>query len=380
MVHLIRLTPQGRGAVATLLIAGRGAAVVVGARFRAKSGKSLEAVGPNRLVFGRIEFGSGSGEEVVVRKRSDDWVEVHCHGGHAAAAAIERVLVERGCTPVDWRDWIGRHEQDPIAAAARLALADVRTERTAAILLDQYNGALRRALDDIEHALRRRDALSASRQIDVLLSRVSVGRHLIQPWRVVLAGPPNVGKSSLINALVGYRRAIVHHAPGTTRDAVTARAAVEGWPIELSDTAGLRRSDHPVERSGIELAHERLSAADLVLLIFDWSQPWSETDCELVENRTDALVIHNKCDLAASSGLSRPEGLLTSALSGEGVQALVAAIAQRLVPAPPPPGAAVPFTEAQIETLQSAADALREGDADRAVSILETGLIPIPLN
>jgi tRNA modification GTPase len=360
--------------VASLLIEGPGAAAAVGSRFLSKSGKPLEKVGQDRLVFGRIEIGCGDGEEVVVRLRSDDWAEVHCHGGHAAVGAIERLMVERGCTPVDWRDWVGKHERNPIAAAARIALADARTERTATILLDQYNGALRRAFSEIEQALRQGDTPSASRQIDVLLSRASVGRHLIQPWRVVLAGPPNVGKSSLINALVGYRRAIVHFAPGTTRDVVTATAAVEGWPVELSDTAGLRQSDHAVERGGIQLAHERLTVADLVLLVFDRSQPWSETNRALVESRTDALVIHNKCDLPPSPGLSRPDGLLTSALTGEGVQTLVSAIAQRLVPSPPPSGAAVPFTDEQIETLQSAAGALAGGDADAVVSNLAAGL------
>ena len=80
------------------------------------------------------------------------------------------------------------------------------------------------------------------------------GRHLLTPFDVVLAGPANVGKSSLINALVGYNRAIVYDAPGTTRDVITAETAIDGWPVTLSDTAGLRDSDDPLEMAGVQTA------------------------------------------------------------------------------------------------------------------------------
>ena len=92
---------------------------------------------------------------------------------------------------------------------------------------------------------------------------------------MVIAGPPNVGKSSLINALLGFQRAIVFDLPGTTRDVVTAVTALDGWPVELSDTAGLRSSDDPLELAGIEQAHRQAAAADCLLLVFDASQPWS---------------------------------------------------------------------------------------------------------
>ncbi len=89
----------------------------------------------------------------------------------------------------------------------------------------------------------------------------------------MLAGRINVGKSSLLNALAGYARAIVHPAPGTTRDAVAITAAIDGWPVELCDTAGLRAAGDAVERAGIDRARERLAAADLVILVTDRSAP-----------------------------------------------------------------------------------------------------------
>ena len=237
-LHVIQLTPPGRGAIATLRIEGPGAVAAVEAHFRPRGGRALAAYPVDRLVVGH--FGDGRGEEIVVRCCAGDAVELHCHGGMAAVAMIEEALLAAGCRTVGWRDWIAARGDDPIAAEVMLALADARTERTASILLDQHQGALRCAFNEIRQAIDHGDADAARGQIDILLGRVKLGQHLVRPWSVVLAGPVNVGKSSLINALVGYGRSIVHHVAGTTRDAVTAATAIDGWPIELCDTAGLR--------------------------------------------------------------------------------------------------------------------------------------------
>jgi len=362
-LRVIQLTPPGRGAIATLRIDGANAVETVQARFHARHGRPLSACPVDRLVVGH--FGHERGEEVVVRRCADGAVELNCHGGLAAAAMIEDTLAPAGCQRTSWRAWAAGAHHDPIAAAALQALAEARTERTAAILLDQYQGALRRALDDIRKAIRSGDAESARRQIETLRSRESLGRHLVRPWRVVLAGPVNVGKSSLINALVGFGRSIVHDSPGTTRDAVTAATAIDGWPVELCDTAGLRdccvrvnthlteavRFTHPtqddgVERAGMERARERLAEADLVVLVFDRSAPWSDDDRTLLDEWPDALLVDNKCDLPLATG-RRPGGVTTSALRGQGIAELLAAISRRLVPDPPPPGAAVPFIDCQ---------------------------------
>ena len=358
--QVVRLTPPGRGAVATLLVEGEGATRAVQKRFHAGNKLPLASLPGDRLAFGH--FGSSPGEEVIVRRRSRQWVEVHCHGGDAAVAMIEAALVQEGCRAVGWPCWVGTCREDSIAAAARLALATARTERTAAILLDQLAGSLRREIRAIQDDLDNRNAPAAARRLGTLLGRADVGRHLVEPWRVVLAGQPNVGKSSLINALVGYPRAIVHHAPGTTRDVVSATTAVDGWPVELSDTAGLHQGDDPIERAGVELAGRKLAAAELVLLVFDASRRWSDADRLLADSWPGALVVHNKSDLPPSSGPTRPAGRPTSALTGQGIGSLVDGIAGRLVPKEPEPGAAVAFTAAQIDALAAAAEALRRGN------------------
>src|SRR5204862_3686687 len=162
----------------------------------------------------------------------------------------------------------------PIAAQALLALAGARTERTATIFLDQYRGALRKDLTAIEHDLTHGNHDTAVRALNSLLARASLGLHLRQPWKVVIAGRPNDGKSSLMNAILGYQRSIVWHEPGTTRDVLTATTAIDGWPLELIDTAGLRvgravpaDSADPIESEGIARARAQIAAADLTILV-----------------------------------------------------------------------------------------------------------------
>jgi tRNA modification GTPase len=373
--HVVQLTSPGRSAVAVLRIEGPGAIAAVQAHFHAYGGRPLTALAAGRLMVGR--FGDDRAEEVVVRRCADNAMEIDCHGGQAAVARIQRRLGGNGCQPLGWQDWVRAREADPMAAAAWIALADTPTQRTAAILLDQYHGALRRCLNAIQQSMAEGLFDEAQSQAELLCSRVPLGRHLVRPWRIVLAGQVNAGKSSLMNALTGYARSIVHPTPGTTRDAVTATTAIDGWPVELCDTAGLRSvhqaaaigsalgdaiheapkladgprtpvlaSNDSLERAGIERTRARLVEADLVLLVFDSSRLWADVDQALFDHWPTALPIHNKCDLPSAGG-DRPPGLPLSALRGEGFDPLLAAISHRLVPNPPPPGAAVPFAEAQ---------------------------------
>ena len=219
-----------------------------------------------------------TGEEIVVCRTRAERVEIHCHGGDVAAAAIIASLVERGCQQIEWQQWVRASEPDAIAAAARIALARAPTARVASILCDQHAGALRAALDAIDAQIARGELTAARAGVDRLLARWELGRRLVEPWRVVLAGPPNVGKSSLINALVGYERAIVHSTPGTTRDVVSAATAFDGWPVELSDTAGLRSSVEPLETAGMGLARGAMQVADLVVLVRDASKSPSDEE------------------------------------------------------------------------------------------------------
>ncbi len=365
---VVLLTPPGRGAVATLLVEGPGAVEAVEGVFRPSGGQALSSFEPDRLIFGHI--GGPSGEEAVLRRRSPQSVELHCHGGLAAAAMVENALSERGCRPVAWRDWAAQAVDDPIQSAALVALAEARTARTAAILLDQYHGALRRAIQGIRHSLETGDLQGARREIDRLLRRASLGQHLTRPWQVVLTGPPNVGKSSLVNALLGYPRAIVDPLAGTTRDVVTATTALDGWPVEFSDTAGVRPSNTPLEEAGMLLAEEQAAKADLLVVVLDACRGRCAEQEGLVRSRPDALVVYNKKDLVAEGDPRAYPGLLASAHSGEGILELAGAIWRRLVPDPPNPGDAVPCTLPQTEWIEKIGATLSGGDSAGALAQL----------
>jgi len=346
--YVVELTPHGRGALATLRVSGVGAQQIVTKLFHTRSNRPLREFGFGRPVVGFL--GPEHGEQVVVHSRNEETIDIHSHGGPTVVAMLIETLCKAGCRHVTWQAWAAEHETTRSSFAALSALAEALTERVAAILLDQYHGALDRALEEIRQALSNGNKQQAREQIEALLSRAELGRHLVRPWSVVLTGRPNVGKSSLLNALVGYNRAIVHHAPGTTRDALPHLTAIDGWPVELCDTAGLGPPAGHEERAGMHLAKERIAQADLVILVCDCGQEWTREDEALVAALPEAILVHNKCDLPLVS--TRPTGIMTSAKTGEGLENLQTEISRRLVPKPPPPGSPVPFTAEQVSIIK----------------------------
>jgi tRNA modification GTPase len=224
--------------------------------------------------------------------------------------------------------------------AAQQALAEASTVRTAAILLDQYHGAFSKVVRNILDHLHHSQFQQATDQLQELARWIPLGRHLTRPWRVAIAGAPNVGKSSLLNRLAGFQRCVVSPLPGTTRDVVTARLAVDGWPMEFVDTAGVRDQAEALEQQGIELALAAATEADLCLWLLDASAPPVMPPREVPGLR---LVI-NKIDLPPAWNLDQfPQALRISAETGIGIDELQHALSGWLVPQTPTPGAAVPF-------------------------------------
>ncbi|MEM8865612.1 MAG: GTPase [Planctomycetota bacterium] len=373
--HAVVLTPSGRSAVAVVEVTGPDSIAAVDRYFLAANRKPLAQQPTDAIRFGR--WRDPMGEELVVCRTGDETVEVHCHGGVAAVGAVMADLVEAGCVEQSWSAAI-EATASTIEAEARLALAECQTDRTAAILLDQLAGALRSAVIGIIQSLRDGELPKVDLLLTELIERSACGLHLTRPWKVVLAGPPNVGKSSLINTLVGYERAIVYDQPGVTRDVVTAAAAIAGWPVELADTAGLRTPRDAIEASGIELARTAAADADLLLLVEAYgpefvSPPGTiQSDVLLqalglpVRDAEHLLRVANKADLAAESDANDPltgDLLMVSATTGQGMAELVEAIGRWLVPDPPPARAAVVFTVRQGECLWKAKQAIEQADA-----------------
>lgn len=360
------LTGAGRGAVATIGLEGPRAESCLSQLFFPASKKS-GTLPVGRIVFGRWADAAG-GEEVVIARSGQQRFEIHCHGGPVASQVLLESLVARGCERVSWQAWVKAETPCPLAAAAKVALAEARTERTAAVLWDQASGALARGVQDAIAALEAGQLEQAMMRVDRMLELVPVGSHLTSPWQVALVGPPNVGKSSLANALVGYSRSIVDATPGTTRDLVTSRTVFEGWPVELVDTAGLRASSDPLELAGMQLAERQATAADLTLLVWDAR----EASPDVLRAGNQGLLVLNKCDLLAEvpSSLVAENLIYTSATEGFGLDKLQQAIIGRLVRIAPEPDEAVPFNQEQVARLSDARRAMASQDALAAISHL----------
>ena len=365
------LTPPGAAAIAVLALRGPAAWNVVRAFFR-----PLSTTGPGlpdlpeigRLWLGRL--GTDLADEVVLTVKEwvpEPWVEISCHGGPEVIRWLLEALTSRGVIACSWSDFLRQVSVDPLQAEAAIALAGARTLRTAAILLDQYHGAFRAAVLAILTAFQAGDVLGAEDLLDRMARHIPLGRHLTVPWQIVLAGAPNVGKSSLLNALAGYQRSIVAPTPGTTRDVVTMSGAIDGWPVELADTAGVRSESVSLEGQGIERARAAAASADLCLWVLDASTPpvWPEPSWGPVR-----LVV-NKVDLSAAWDLSQaPDAPHVSALTGQGIADLCQFLSEKLVLDPPLPGAAVPFTSWLCEMVSAAHDQCRARHIEQAMALM----------
>jgi tRNA modification GTPase len=358
------LTPPGTGAIATVEVRGPRAWGLVKQLFK-PAGKPL----PETPEMNRFWFGTLGSDEVILAvtpatPQAVVAVEVHCHGGRRVVQWVIEQFLSHGCienpTPRPSGEGLD-------STRAFDLLQQALTLRTASILLDQLTGALE---CEVRHilALLESDPTKALDALDRLAELGNtVGRHLIEPWRVVVAGPPNVGKSSLVNALAGYQRAVVSEVAGTTRDAVSVRTAFDGWPVELIDTAGLREAEG-LEAEGIDLAKRELEEADLVLWVMDGTASemvWPSDDIP----KAKLLAVINKSDLMHD--LKESSGMrLVSATTGSGIPERVAEITQRLVPHPLTPPGAVPFTSRLADLVEDAQGALAAGQIEEATRLL----------
>ncbi|MDP7327884.1 MAG: tRNA uridine-5-carboxymethylaminomethyl(34) synthesis GTPase MnmE [Prochlorococcaceae cyanobacterium ETNP7_MAG_30] len=370
-------------AVATAVAAGQGGIAVI-----RLSGPVAEAVGrsvvsvpgqqlwdSHRVLYGHVmdESGKERIDEVLLlvmkAPRSftgEDVVEIHCHGG---LIAVQRVL-ERVLSQPDVRRALpGEFSQravlngrlDLTQAEAISDLVAARSRRAAQLAMTGVDGGIQRRINslrerlldqlselearvDFEEDLPALDAVGlldelqlVRRELEQLVEDAKRGALLRQGLQVALVGRPNVGKSSLLNRLSRRERAIVTDLPGTTRDLLESEIVLEGVPITLLDTAGIRATQDALEQLGIDRSHQALAAADLVVLVFDLSQGWIAEDTALlsqIPNDVPRLVVGNKADvqpLSTSAPLDDDLEAITpdvtlSALTGQGEEALIEAV------------------------------------------------------
>ena len=360
-------TAFGEAAIAVLRLSGSRAVDIADAVFRSKK-RAAEL--PARFAqFGSIFDGERRVDDVVLTVfrspasyTGEDVVEISCHGGVLVSQRILDVLLRTGARNADpgeftQRAFLNRKldltqaeaVMDVISAQTDLALRAaneqlsgtlgerIRNLRTAALdILAQVEAYIDFPDDDISPetgvALRGRIE-SALADVGALLATAGQGKVLREGLRTVIFGAPNVGKSSLLNRLLGYERAIVSHHPGTTRDVLEETVNIRGIPVRLMDTAGIRESSDELEQAGMERTRQAMDRADLVLHLAEASSaPLDQfeqgmLDSVAVSPRT--LLILNKCDLGEHAGWSGMEGVRISCANGVGMDDLTAAIRKK---------------------------------------------------
>jgi tRNA modification GTPase len=309
------------------------------------------------------ERSRGVGDQVVVThfpaphsSTGDDVVEISAHGSPVILEGIVRAAMDAGARLAQPGEFTLRAflngKLDLIQAEAVADLIDAVTPLQARAAFDQLEGTLTTSIGEIEGALfdlvarleasldfpdegyhfvqreaAAREIASLAARIDQLLAQSRRGRLVREGAQIAIVGTPNVGKSSLFNALVNANRAIVTPIAGTTRDLLTERADIGGIAVSLVDTAGIRQTTDVIEQEGVARARQAMSVADLTLLVLDRSRPLDEEDRALLDvmDAGESLVIANKSDLSAAWQTSdvADAAIETSVLTGAGIDTLV---------------------------------------------------------
>jgi len=404
-------TPAGPGAVSMVRLSGPDAISVATKIFRS-SGKNLERCEGYRGMLGKVYDGDHPLDEAVAflyrapkSYTGEDVVELCCHGGGYPAGQILRLCLGAGAVPAGPGEFTKRAylngKMDLSAAEAVMDLVGAQGKTAMRAALAAKEGALGGKVKDISARLTEWSAHIAAwcdypeedlapvdaaaletslgtllEEIDQLLTGYDQGKILRQGVRVAILGRPNVGKSTLMNLLTGQDTSIVTQNPGTTRDMVREQVSIAGLTVNLLDTAGIRHTDDLAEAQGVTRSLAQLERADLILAVFDASQPLDENDRQLIGQLAgkNTVIIANKSDLppkidAEEIAKCLPKPIKISAATGQGQGLLEEAVLAALHLKEIDPAAALIANERQRQCLLEAQGALKE-----AHQALESGL------
>lgn len=362
-------TAYGEGGIGIIRISGEGAKDVLDRIFVPKQNQRKESIVNKRLCYGHIvdpARGQVIDEVLAVYMKApftyttEDVVEIYCHGSVVALRKTLSLALRNGARLADKGEFTKRAflngRLDLSQAEAVIDLVKAKTDKTFDVALSQMNGALseqvaeiRRVLtdllvdiavnldypdEDIEIMTYQKlieSTLIIGDMIDKLLSTAATGRIIREGLSVAIIGRPNVGKSSLMNALLKEARAIVTEIPGTTRDTIEEMVSIRDILVKLTDTAGIRETEDKIERIGIEKSKESFNRADLIIFIVDGSSPLTKEDRKIMSKLEGRKVITllNKTDLGLAAEeeelkITLPHAKLirASVKNGEGLEEL----------------------------------------------------------
>ena len=413
-------TARGEAGIGIVRVSGDLALQIAAELFRSPRGVSPTGLPTHTLTYGHVIDTNASDDiidEVLLgvmhapkTYTGEDIVEFNCHGGIVTLTAVLDLVVKNGARVAEPGEFTkraflnGRLDLAQAEAVAELISSKTELSRKIAIealagklsdTVNSLNDRLAGLLAEIEASIDFPDedldfmkvetqletARVVQKDLTTLLDTADEGKIITEGVNVAILGKPNVGKSSLLNALVGTTRAIVTDIPGTTRDTVEETINVNGIPLKLVDTAGIRQTDDIVEQQGVQRSKAVLDRSELLLLMFDASQPLNNADLELLQaaESTKAILLLNKVDLPVVTPSTtllvhapKKRVIETVIPEGKGLDALKSVICEELL------GAESVVGESPIVTNARHQEALRRASEGLgyAIESLENGMPP----
>lgn len=409
-------TPPGEGAIGIVRMSGELSVEIANKIFIQKNGRLITVGDHRKMLYGHIQRGNSVVDEVLLvpmfapgTYTREDMVEVHCHGGVVPMTEIVKLILENGASMAEPGEFTKRAflngRLDLAQAESIMDLIQAKTPQGFDVAYNQLEGHLSRKVEAVRAALLTAMAQlevcidypeedieemtysemtshfsEAEKSISELLQNSETGRILRDGLSTVIVGKPNVGKSSLLNALLRESRAIVTDIPGTTRDVIEETLNIRGVPIKLVDTAGIRETDDLVEKLGVERSKAFFNRADLVVFVLNAAEALSSEDESIMSylRGRRAIILLNKSDLAPvidEVSLRKSLGehvpiIKTSLINEEGIQALEDEIAKMVY------GGQISLNERSLVTNLRHQDALRRAakSLSEAVNSCQEGM------
>ena len=330
-------TAVGEAGIGIVRISGKKALDIGNSIFKGSKISKLEEVNNRKLIYGHIVDSKEDKiiDEVLISYMKgpltytrEDMVEIYCHGGIISVKKVLELTLNKGARLAEPGEFTKRAflngRLDLSQAEAVMDMIKAKTDKSFETSLDQLEGSLSKKIREIRDILLNmiahvevsidypdedleevtyeeleRDSENIKKEIEILLSTSDRGKILRDGLNTVILGKPNVGKSSLLNAILRENRAIVTDIPGTTRDIIEEYVNIDGIPLKIMDTAGIRDTKDIVEQIGVDRAKDSIKDADLIIAVFDASRELSEEDYDIIKliKEKKSIIILNKTDL-----------------------------------------------------------------------------------